>query len=78
MLACNQSPGLCEKYNMSDEIKKTGHPLPLEKDRQAEQIKSLMDKQAHHLEDKIAHLRTIHHLDKGRIETALSQWMKAK
>ena len=63
---------------MGDDNKKTGETLPLEKDRQAEQIKTLMDKDAHQLEDKIANLRTIHHLDKKWIESALSQWMKPK
>ena len=48
---------------MGDDDNKTGEKLPLEKDRQAEQIKTLMDKDAHQLEDKIANLRTIHHLD---------------
>jgi len=63
---------------MGDDVKKTGEKIPLEKDRQAEQIKALMDKDAHQLEDKIANLRTIHHLDKKRIASALSQWMKPK
>ena len=63
---------------MDVDDKKTGEKLPLEKDRQAEQIKALMDKDAYQLEDKIANLRTVHHLDKKRIESALSQWMKPK
>ena len=63
---------------MGDDVKKTGEKITFKKDRQAEQIKALMDKDAHHLEEKIANLRTIHHLDKKRIESALSQWMKPK
>ena len=63
---------------MSDDDKKTGTQLSREKNRQAEQIKTLMDKDTHQLEDKIANLRTIHHLDKKRIVSALSQWMKPK
>ena len=63
---------------MGDDVKKTGEKILLEKDRQEEQIKALMDKDAQQLEDKIANLRTIHHLDKKRIESALSQWMKLK
>ena len=63
---------------MGDDVKKTGEKIPLEKDRQAEQIKALMDKDAQQLEDKIANLRTINHLDKKRIDSALSQWMKLK
>ena len=63
---------------MGDDVKKTGEKITFKKDRQAEQIKALMDKDAHQLEEKIANLRTIHHLDKKRIESALSQWMKPK
>ena len=63
---------------MGDDVKKTGEKILLEKDRQEEQIKALMDKDAQQLEDKIANLRTIHHLDKKRIESALSQWIKLK
>lgn len=63
---------------MRDEDKKTGQKLPLEKDKRAEQIKALMDKDAHQLEDKIANLRAVHHLDKWRVQSALSQWMKPK
>ena len=63
---------------MGDDVKKTSEKITLKKDRQAEQIKALMDKDAHQLEEKIANLRTIHHLDKKRIESALSQWMKPK
>ena len=63
---------------MGDDVKKTDEKIPHEKDMLAEQIKVLMDKDAHQLEDKIANLRTIHHLDKKRIESALNQWMKPK
>ena len=51
---------------------------PPKKDLVGTQIKKIMESEAKNLDDKIAHLRTVHSLDKGRIESALSQLMKKK
>lgn len=37
-----------------------------------------MEGEAKNLEDKIASLRTAHQLDRGRIQSALSEMMKSK
>jgi len=43
-----------------------------------EQIKTLMNSDAKNLDDKVASLRVAHHLDKGRIQSALSAMLKSK
>ena len=43
-----------------------------------EQIKTLMNSGAKNLDDKVASLRVAHHLDKGRIQSALSAMLKSK
>jgi hypothetical protein len=52
--------------------------LQTKKDKRQQQIKALMDSKAKNLEDKIASLRTAHQLDRGRIQSALSEMMKSK
>ena len=52
--------------------------LQTKKDKRQQQIKALMDSKARNLEDKIASLRTANQLDKGRIQSALSEMMKSK
>ncbi len=54
---------------MSDEIKaKTGF--------NSRQIRAMLDKPQNRLEDKIASLRTINAVDKGRLHSALSALIK--
>jgi hypothetical protein len=63
---------------MSDKDTKNGEKWQTKKDQRQQQIKALMEGEAKNLEDKIASLRTAHQLDKGRIQSALSEMMKSK
>ncbi len=63
---------------MSDKGKKNVKKLQIKKNKRQTEMKALMDIKAKNLEDKIASLRTAHHLDKGRIQSALSEMMKSK
>ena len=63
---------------MSDKDTMSGEKWQTKKDQRQQQIKALMEGEAKNLEDKIASLRTAHQLDKGRIQSALSEMMKSK
>ncbi len=63
---------------MSDTDTMNGEKWQTKKDQRQQQIKALMEGEAKNLEDKIASLRTAHQLDKGRIQSALSEMMKSK
>ncbi|MBL6605935.1 MAG: hypothetical protein ISQ23_07405 [Alphaproteobacteria bacterium] len=63
---------------MSDKDTMNGEKWQTKKDQRQQQIKALMEGEAKNLEDKIASLRTAHQLDKGRIQSALSEMMKSK
>lgn len=63
---------------MSDKDTLNVEKLQTKKDKRQQQIKALMDSKAKNLEDKIASLRMAHQLDKGRIQSALSEMMKSK
>ena len=63
---------------MSDKDTLNTEKLQTKKDKRQQQIKALMDSKAKNLEDKIASLRTAHQLDRGRIQSALSEMMKSK
>ena len=63
---------------MSDKDTMNGEKWQTKKDKRQQQIKALMEGEAKNLEDKIASLRTAHQLDKGRIQSALSEMMKSK
>ena len=49
---------------------------PSVKNQTERQLKKLLEQKASHTQDKITHLRTVNALDKGRIQSALRQWMK--
>ncbi len=49
---------------------------PSVKNQTERQLKKLLEQKASHTQDKIMHLRTVNALDKGRIQSALRQWMK--
>lgn len=63
---------------MSDKDTMNGEKWQTKMDQRQQQIKALMEGEAKNLEDKIASLRTAHQLDKGRIQSALSEMMKSK
>jgi hypothetical protein len=63
---------------MSDKDTLNVEKLQTKKDNRQQKIKALMDSKAKNLEDKIASLRMAHQLDKGRIQSALSEMMKSK
>ncbi len=63
---------------MSDKDTMNGEKWQNKKDQRQQQIKALMEGEAKNLEDKIASLRTAHQLDRGRIQSALSEMMKSK
>ena len=63
---------------MSDKDTMNGEKWQTKKDQRQQQIKALREGEAKNLEDKIASLRTAHQLDKGRIQSALSEMMKSK
>ena len=63
---------------MSDKDTLNVEKLQTKKDKRQQQIKALMDSKAKNLEDKIASLRTAHQLDRGRIQSVLSEMMKSK
>ena len=63
---------------MSDKDTLNVEKLQTNKDNRQQKIKALMDSKAKNLEDKIASLRMAHQLDKGRIQSALSEMMKSK
>jgi hypothetical protein len=63
---------------MSDKDTLNVEKLQTKKDNRQQKIKALMDSKAKNLEDKIASLRIAHQLDKGRIQSALSEMMKSK
>jgi hypothetical protein len=63
---------------MSDKDTLNVEKLQTKKDNRQQKIKALMDSEAKNLEDKIASLRMAHQLDKGRIQSALSEMMKSK
>ena len=63
---------------MSDKDTLNVEKLQTKKDKRQQQIKALMDSKAKNLEDKIASSRTAHQLDRGRIQSALSEMMKSK
>ena len=63
---------------MSDKDTMNCEKWQTKKDQRQQQIKALMEGEAKNLEDKIASLRTAHQLDKGRIQSALSEMMKSK
>ena len=63
---------------MSDKDTLNVEKLQTKKDKRQQQIKALMDSKAKNLEDKIASLRAAHQLDRGRIQSALSEMMKSK
>ena len=60
---------------MSDKDTLNVEKLQTNKDNRQQKIKALMDSKAKNLEDKIASLRMAHQLDKGRIQSALSEMM---
>ena len=63
---------------MSDTDKSKSELLRQKKALRKEQIKTLMNSGAKNLDDKVASLRAAHHLDKGRIQSALSAMLKSK
>ena len=63
---------------MGDKDTLNEEKLQTKKDKRQQQIKALMDSKVRNLEDKIASLRTANQLDKGRIQSALSEMMKSK
>ena len=66
------------KNRMSDTDKSKSELLRQKKALRQEQIKTLMNSGAKNLDDKVASLRAAHHLDKGRIQSALSAMLKSK
>ena len=66
------------KNRMSDKDKSKNELLRQKKALRQEQIKTLMNSGAKNLDDKVASLRAAHHLDKSRIQTALSAMLKSK
>ena len=63
---------------MSDTDNSKSELLRQKKALRKEQIKTLMNSGAKNLDDKVASLRVAHHLDKGRIQSALSAMLKSK
>ena len=63
---------------MSETDKSKSELLRQKKALRQEQIKTLMNSGAKNLDDKVANLRAAHHLDKGRIQSALSAMLKSK
>lgn len=66
------------KTAMSDKDKSEREQAQQKKALRQEQIKTLMNSGAKNLDDKVASLRAAHHLDKGRIQSALSAMLKSK
>ena len=71
-------PTIFLKNRMSDTDKSKSELMRQKKALRQEQIKTLMNSGAKNLDDKVASLRAAHHLDKGRIQSALSAMLKSK